>query len=140
MPQITVSARNQVPDALGKFVDAAEKEADEAARKTVEASIEVLQVYPPLPAGSHYKRTGRMGRSWKKIQTPRGWRIENYAQKKGKRYSQFVVGDAQGNKQAQVHQGRWKKFRDVVDAQFKLQCVQLQKVLKALALKHSKKG
>jgi len=94
-----------------------------------------MQEYPPEPAGqstasSHsalgtifrptkgrYRRTGNLGASWKieEISGSMGYTISNDAQRKGRSYGQYVVGDAYGTSQAWMHQGRWQKLRDVAE-------------------------
>lgn len=66
-----------------------------------------------------YKRTGRLGRSWRIEAIESGYAIENRASFRGREYAGYVVGDAYGTSQARVHQGRWEKFRDVTEEELK---------------------
>jgi hypothetical protein len=66
-----------------------------------------------------YKRTGRLGRSWRISEINRGYVIENTASFRGHAYAGYVVGDAYGTNQAWMHAGRWEKFRDVTEEELK---------------------
>lgn len=92
-----------------------------------------MQAYPPerpgqSRTGSHavlgttyiavrYRRTGRLGRSWViERDGNTGYIIKNDARNRyGRRYTRYVVGDAYGQSQAWMHQGRWQVLRDVVE-------------------------
>jgi hypothetical protein len=75
-------------------------------------SCAILSVrpYPPERPGQRYKRTGRLGRSWKVSTRGQSVIIENTAP-----YSGYVVGDGAGQRQAWMHRGRWWLMRDMVD-------------------------
>lgn len=92
-----------------------------------------MQEYPPEPAGqsvteSHpvlgkiyrpargrYQRTGLLGSRWAIEERGQGYTISNTAARRGREYGIYVVGDAYGNRQAWMHQGRWQVFRDVAE-------------------------
>ena len=74
-----------------------------------------MEGYPAELPMQTYRRTGRLGASWKVQSLEDGYSISNYAAKKGRRYANYVVGNAYGTGQAQIHEGRWPLFRDVVD-------------------------
>ena len=69
-----------------------------------------VRPYPPERPGQRYKRTGRLGRSWKVSTRGQLVVIENTAP-----YSGYVVGDGAGQRQAWMHRGRWWLMRDMVD-------------------------
>jgi hypothetical protein len=69
-----------------------------------------VRPYPPERPGQRYKRTGRLGRSWKVSTRGQSVIIENTAP-----YSGYVVGDGAGQRQAWFHRGRWWLMRDMVD-------------------------
>lgn len=70
--------------------------------------------YPPPRPGQRYQRTRKLARGWRARQEQGvRWRIVNVARHRGVSYPRFVVGD----RQAWMHQGRWWKFRDVVEAE-----------------------
>jgi hypothetical protein len=93
-----------------------------------------MQEYPPEPEGQsiasahnvlgttyrtargRYKRTGRLGRSWRIEQiSDIGYSIQNDAAHRGRAYGRYVVGDAYGTGQAWMHKGRWQVLRNVVE-------------------------
>ncbi|RMD64626.1 hypothetical protein D6833_04140 [Candidatus Parcubacteria bacterium] len=82
--------------------------------------VKRMQRYPPPPVGSRYKRTFRLKRSWKIRRAGKtGYMIMSDARdKRGRRYTRYVVGDARGAGQAWMHVGRWQVFRDVVEEEF----------------------
>ena len=68
-----------------------------------------VRPYPPERPGQRYKRTGRLGRSWKVSTRGQSVVIENTAP-----YSGYVVGDGAGQRQAWTHRGRWWLGRTVL--------------------------
>ncbi len=73
--------------------------------------------YPPERPGQKYKRTGRLGRSWRAMNPRPGVvSIINLARTPGgKPYAHWVVGDAKGEGQAWMHVSRWWKARDIIE-------------------------
>ena len=68
----------------------------------------VMQVYPPPPAGSRYRRTGNLRQKLRIKKLSKTSRIvENTAS-----YARFVYGMPQ----ARVHRGRWASVRDAAEA------------------------
>lgn len=61
------------------------------------------QFYPPERPGQRYRRTGKLGESWKQRQYGR----YHVSFTNATPYAQYVVGDGEGNKQAWMHTGRW---------------------------------
>ena len=74
-----------------------------------------VRPYPPERPGQRYKRTGRLGRSWKVSTRGQSVIIENTAP-----YSGYVVGDGKGQGQAWMHKDRWYRARAVVDEEAKV--------------------
>lgn len=68
--------------------------------------------YPPKRPGQRYKRTGRYGRDNQVIETEMGGRLEFNAP-----YTTYVGGNAEGQGQAWMHEGRWRVIADEVDAE-----------------------
>lgn len=60
--------------------------------------------------GIPYKRTGKIVAGWSIVKLDDGYRLIN--QVDGVKY---VVGDAYGQSQSRIHQGRWEVYRDVVE-------------------------
>ena len=87
-------------------------------RITMDRIVKVMKIYPPVPPGSTYERSFRLKRGWKIIPIGAdGYRIENRARFRGRAYTKYVIGMASGLGQAWMHVGRWKLFRNVVDAE-----------------------
>lgn len=87
-------------------------------RKTLDRIVKIMRIEPPPPAGSTYIRTGKLKRGWKIERLGAiGYKILNRARFRGRAYVKYVVGSATGEKQAWMHRGRWKLFRNVVDAE-----------------------
>ena len=77
-----------------------------------------MKIYPPERPGQDYERTFKLRQGWKVQRLgDTGYRIKNDARFRGRRYPQFVVGSATGERQAWMHKGRWKLFRNVVDSE-----------------------
>lgn len=116
MPDITIrvvsgavmgkmkNIRAQVPVVGEKHIEDTEKRV-----------VKQMQSYPPERAGQTYNRTYRFKNSWRITKQARGFKLENTAAAKSRRYGNYVVGDAVGKGQAWMHVGRWLLFRDVVD-------------------------
>jgi hypothetical protein len=134
--QITVSVKGDlVPKGMQDLTAETPMIGRQQIRTVMERIKRRMQEYPPEPEGqsvseSHsvlgrifrpakgrYERTGRLGRSWAILRTEddNGYRLENNARYKGKRYPRFVVGGADGTGQAWMHKGRWPLVRDVTD-------------------------
>ena len=67
---------------------------------------------PTLPG---YERTGNLGRSVMVWQRGATHVIEVKAYRRGREYTNYVVGDREGQGQAGVHVGRWTPMREAVD-------------------------
>ena len=71
------------------------------------AAHSVMQVYPPPPAGSRYRRTGNLRQKLRIKKLSKTSRIvENTAS-----YARYVYGMPQ----ARVHRGRWASVRDAAE-------------------------
>ena len=71
------------------------------------------KIYLVTAKGHPYIRTGLLGASWRIISLANGYTVENTAERRGRPYSKYVVGDAYGRAQAWMHKGRWQVFRQV---------------------------
>jgi len=68
----------------------------------------MMQIYPPPPAGSRYRRTGNLRQKLRIKKLSKTSRIvENTAS-----YARYVYGMPQ----ARVHRGRWASVRDAAEA------------------------
>ena len=68
-----------------------------------------MEEYPPERPGQRYIRTGTLYSNWCVTRLDNGYRVSNKT-----KYTQWVVGDAYGKKQAWMHKNRWPVFREVV--------------------------
>lgn len=76
---------------------------------------ESMRKYPPPPVGSRYKRTYRLRKSVKILKLNNGYAVEIDPVQRGRHYAKYVIGNARGEEQAQIHAGRWHVFKNVVD-------------------------
>lgn len=68
---------------------------------------------PPERAGQRYRRSHRLSGSWKRSNARRGGRSVIVDVTNDTPYGLFVQGDDQ----AEIHRGRWKKLRTIGDEQ-----------------------
>lgn len=124
MPQITVDIRGieGISRALVRFGARLEKETTKELYTALDDTRKALgypdvSAYPPERRGQRYIRTGKLGRGWRITRTQTGWRLSNRARSKygRKAYGAYVVGDAEGKRQAKVHVRRWRVMRRELD-------------------------
>ncbi len=85
--------------------------------QTLVLVVRRMQIYPPPPPRSKYVRTYRFKGAWRITEQPDGWQVTNMVRDRRNRpYAGWVVGNAEGDMQAGVHQGRWPVFRTTTDA------------------------
>ena len=78
--------------------------------RTEQAIVRRMKIYPPPPATSRYVRTYQLQHGWTITSRADGYTISNTTP-----YTKYVVGNAYGQEQAWMHQGRWQLLRDVSD-------------------------
>lgn len=122
----TITIKSNARDKTGKLIKgvnrAAEKTANAALKEIAERVVEDMKVYPDKLPNQKYVRTFTLKNSWKISGAKNRYQISNSARQRigkkkphwGKRYATYVVGNAKGKEQAQIHQGRWRVFYDVV--------------------------
>ena len=104
--------------------------------KTLQKIVRIMKVYPAPPEGSTYVRTYKLRRNWRIINAgSKAYRMINRARFRGREYGKWVVGNARGEMQAEIHQGRWKLFAHVVEQEVS----KMPKAVEA-ALKRVSKG
>lgn len=129
MTQITVAIRDKkviqslhvIGEAIPRVSKKRVKEAMDGAKSDASGqfprgSFSGYVVAPP--AGSSYTRTGRYGKSFHVTPTgDKGYRLTSDAVYKGKHYTGYVGGNAQGQGQAAIHarRGGWMLIKDAVD-------------------------
>ena len=110
---ISLDAKLDARSAMNLLKRAATPDLGRALTAANTALLRVAQVYPPPPPGSSYRRTGTLGRGWQPIgphTTGSQWAagIVNETD-----YGEFVMG----NRQATIHQGRWKTVDTIASEQ-----------------------
>jgi hypothetical protein len=76
--------------------------------------------YDVPETGGPYIRTGNLGRSVMVYQRGPSTVIEAKAYRRGREYTNYVIGDREGQNQAWMHVGRWTPMRDAVDVHLAL--------------------
>lgn len=78
--------------------------------------------YPAAIATSKYIRTFVYLKAWRILRNPgsggrkiAGYSLKGRAVQKGRDYTKYVSGKADGTGQAKVHSGRWELVRDATD-------------------------
>ena len=118
MTQITMQVDdNEVRAALHNATLAVESIPKKAIKEELQAAMEEARRYPPLLPNQRYKRTGTYFRSFKVAQAQSGgnaYTLLSDARQKGRRYTKYVGGLADGSAQATIHKGRWLLIADAV--------------------------
>lgn len=86
---------------VGKLIEPAVEQLAEVVRKKLDSKR-----YAPKRSNQRYVRTGRLGRSWTRVEKIRKlvYRVRNTAKApRGRFYASFVIGE----RQAWMHRGRW---------------------------------
>lgn len=118
MTQLTIKVRGElVRSGLQDLAAELPRVGRQQIRTAMNRIYREVSSYPKERPGQTYKRTGRLFYSWKIDEVKSGYKIENTATYKGKAYAVYVVGDAYGQRQAWMHQGRWTVLRDAADAE-----------------------
>lgn len=118
MTQISIRVRGEL---VRKGLQDLHKEIPQIGRQQIRVVMErvkrIMEAYPPERPMQQYQRTGRLFYSWGIDRLGNtGYTLKNDAQRRGKYYAQWVVGDAYGNKQnRKYHKGRWPLLRDTVE-------------------------
>lgn len=117
MPDSGIEMRglDKIVTDLGTFNRAVEDEIEAWAISGLQRRVGDLAAYPPPPPNSTYVRTGDLGAGWRNAK-PRldrrsgsvGLSLHNLVP-----YTPFVQGD----QQARIHAGRWRKIADIDKAQ-----------------------
>lgn len=125
MPQISVRVTDKITlglnDLRGRVIN---EVADEYIQElTEEARDELVGDHPrgsrggyniPTRPRQRYQRTGRLGRATQVYRTGRTWTIKSSARYRGRGYSGYVLGNADGFGQAAIHSMRWPTMRQVM--------------------------
>jgi hypothetical protein len=135
--QLTINVKGElVRKGLADLGAEIPKVSRQSMRALLERVKRQMQEYPAEPAGQsvtqphsvlgktyrkakgRYQRTGLLGARWAiEPNSNQGYVLSNTAARKGQAYGHYVVGRGDGTGQAWMHQGRWQKLRDIVDAE-----------------------
>lgn len=77
-----------------------------------------------------YKRTGKHARGWKVTVLKSGYSVKN-----SEKTSVYLYGNAAGQRQSRIHQGRWNLLRDQADIVIRSLPVTVQREMVELAKK-----
>lgn len=105
---------SEVISAAGRLLTAVDNLEPKVVRPAMNDAMEYARKYPPTIPGQTYRRTGTYFRSFKVTQSGRAFTIATDARQRGRRYSRFVGGMADGSGQAAIHSGRWVLVRTAV--------------------------
>src|SRR3990167_2003442 len=85
-------------------------------RPEIDTARDELRTYPPELPDQRYIRTGKRYRATR-VQYLGGqsYRLISDPSYKGRSADPYVLGDAYGQGQARIHQGRWALIKDVVE-------------------------
>ena len=82
-----------------------------ATQEATTALKDSIPPYPPIPPGSRYKRTGRLGKSFKVSVDAIGTQVVGHIQSRGVVYAPYVIDE---KRQAWMHKGRWWTLQEVL--------------------------
>lgn len=117
MTQITVRIDDgELRSLVGRAMLAIEQFPRREMRRYIEQARDAARVYPPELPGQRYRRTGTYRRSFRVEPVGRGYRLYSDAVQRGRRYTRYVGGAADGSGQARIHAGRWTLIRDAVES------------------------
>ena len=125
MPSITLRLENDDKVRLG--LNKWGQSLSPLTRAIIRAAMKrALKVSPAYKGGNayaiegrgDYERTGNLGRSTFLVEEGLSFRVQSEAYRDGQPYSEFVIGDGDGNGQAPWHVGRWPTLRSAVEGEF----------------------
>ena len=109
MPRIQMTVKGA--DVVRKGLQDLRREVPRIARVNIEAAAERVAAkarkYPPEIAGQKYIRTYTLQGSVKVEKMKLGAAVSIDPVKRGRHYGKYVVGNARGGEQAEIHEGRW---------------------------------
>ena len=86
-------------------------------RPEIDAARDELRTYPPELPDQRYIRTGKRYRATRvEYLGGQSYRLISDPSYKGRSADPYVLGDAYGQGQARIHQGRWRLLKDAVEA------------------------
>lgn len=85
-------------------------------KEEMTAALEAARTYPDELPNQGYVRTFTYYRSFKLTPAGKGYTLSSNAQQKGRYYTRYVGGMADGSGQARIHIGRWPRIKYEVSA------------------------
>jgi len=86
-------------------------------RPEIDTARDELRTYPPELPDQRYIRTGKRYRATRvEYLGGQSYRLISDPSYKGRSADPYVLGDAYGQGQARIHQGRWRLLKDAVEA------------------------
>lgn len=115
-------------DAIPRLTARQQEQAMKAAKKEASAYVGGNRYSVPIPRGSRYRRTGTYGRSFSLTKDGLSWRLESDAVQKGRAYTRYVGGMADGSGQIKRHkQTGWPNISEIVTKRVMTLVVNLEK-------------
>lgn len=125
MPQVTLRLENddKVRLGLNKWGRSLKPLTRAALRAVMKRALKVSPAHRggntyAIETRGDYERTGNLGRSTFLVEEGLSFRVQSEAYRDGQPYSEFVIGDGDGNGQAPWHVGRWPTLRSAVEGEF----------------------
>lgn len=125
MPSVTLRLENddKVRLGLNKWGQSLKPLSRASLRAAMKRALKVSPAYRggnsyAIETRGDYERTGNLGRSTFLVEEGLSFRVQSEAYRDGQPYSEFVIGDGDGNGQAPWHVGRWPTLRGAVEAEF----------------------
>lgn len=112
---ITFTGDGVIKTKLNRLTLATEKLKTVDVRRELIAAKDEARIYPSELPGQKYVRTGTYNRSFRFAGSAGKYQIKSDAVQKGRHYTPFVGGYADGTGQAQIHAGRWTLIKDAVE-------------------------
>lgn len=113
---LKVSGGEVIVSRLRELTLAIDKLPKKEIKEEMEAAMEAARLYPPELPNQKYIRTGTYYRSFKLRPNGTGYTLSSDAVQKGRHYTPYVGGAADGTGQAIIHVGRWFRIKDAVSA------------------------
>lgn len=108
MTRVTVKVdAGEVRSVIDRATLAMERLPQRVIRREIEQARDEARDYPPPLPWQRYRRTGTYYRSFRIELVRRGYRLSSDARQRGRRYTKYVGGLADGSAQASIHRGRW---------------------------------
>ena len=115
--QLTIRVRDHaIKTVNAKLLTALRRIPAGIVRPEIDTARDELRTYPPELPNQRYVRTGKRYRATRvEYLGGQSYRLISDPSYKGRSADPYVLGDAYGQGQARIHQGRWALIKDVVE-------------------------